>query len=352
MHINDDMVRRFFDRQCNEEEARFVAEWLKDHPDIAEPYYKESDWEDEKGEQTPTSGWDTIWNALMRRIKRNRAIKRILYGLTIFTCVFLLCIWMPTLNKPPSGQLAHTPAGMVTDSFVLGNNGDTALLYTLPDGSEASLSPDSKISFSRRQWQRSRQITMDGEVVFKVARDQARPFIVYCENLSIQALGTVFSVRKLPRDKDLKVRLYEGKIVVKPVMRNGKDVIHPFTNYLLPGQELIIPLSTYVPRQHNFLQSKDGKFFAAIKVKNKTPGIKPAGWFEFTSQPLGDVFTTLEILYGVEIYYNKATLENLFFIGRFGPEDSIEDVLGTIALLNNLTVTKRSDNKYYVTKKG
>lgn len=352
MHINDDMVRRFFDRQCNEEEARIVADWLKDHPEVAEQYYKESDWADETGEQTPTPGWDAMWDGLMKRIRRRYVITRVAYGLTACTCILLLCIWISKPGQPPASQMAQAQPQLAADSVELRNDSDSSVQHLLPDGTTISLLSHSAVSFSHRRWKLSRDVQMDGEVVFNVARDQKRPFVAYCDNLSIQALGTVFSVRKRQGDKDLKVRLYEGKIVVRPVKRNGKDVLPVFANYLLPGQELIIPLSTYVPRKQYFLQGENGRNFIESKQKNKAPGIRPTGWYEFTSQPLGDVFTTLEILHGVKIYYNKTTLENLFFIGRFGPEDSIEDVLGTIALLNDLTVTKRSDNKYYVTKKG
>ena len=352
MHINEDMVRRFFDRQCNEEEARIVADWLKDHPEAAEQYYNESDWADETGGQTPTPGWDEMWDGLRKRIRRRLVITRVAYALTACTCMLLLCIWISKPAKTPASQLAQAQPQSVADSIELRNDSDTSVQQVLPDGTTISLLPQSTVRFSHKRWKRSREVLVNGEVVFNVARDQERPFLAYCDKLSIQALGTVFSVRKREGDKDLKVRLYEGKVVVRPVKRNGKDVIPVFTNYLLPGQELIIPLNTYVPRKHYFLQGENGENFIESKQKNKTPGIRPTGWYEFTSQPLGDVFTTLEILYGVEIHYNKATLENLFFIGRFGPGDSIEDVLGTIALLNDLTVTKRSDNKYYVTKKG
>lgn len=351
MDINDDMIRRFFDQECDREEARLVADWLKAHPHVADQYYKESDWVNETGEQLPASGWDAIWKAVTDKIRRRYIITGMAYGLAVCICMVAVYVGLSDhIGRVPKVQ-QYAQVQTVTDSLVFRNDSDTARQHTLDDGTLVSLQPHSVLGFSRKQWRVSREVLVEGEAVFHVAGEQGRPFIAYCDNLSVQALGTIFSVKKHHNDKDVKVRLYEGKVVVKPVARTGKLLPH-FARYLQPGQELVIPLSTYKPMQQYFLQGQKGTSFISNKKKERTPDIRPTGWYEFTSQPLADVFTTLEILYGVHIHYNKSTLENLFFIGRFEPDESIEDVLGTIALLNNLKVTKRSDNNYYVKGKG
>lgn len=352
MDINDDMVRRFFDRNCTAEEAGIVAAWLKQHPHAAEKYYKESDWNEETGEQIAATGWDDTWHQLRTRIRRGYIIRRMTYSLTACVALLLLFVWIKQPAHTPGLQLAALQSALNNDSAELKNDSDTSLQHRMPDGTIVSLLPHSLIRFSNAQWKTVREIQVYGEVVFKVAADQERPFIAYCDNLSIQAIGTIFSVRKHDNDIAVKVRLYEGKVLVQPVARNKAVITPVFARYLLPGQELIVPLNTYTPRQQNFLQGEKKGIFVKRKQQNNTSGIKPNGWYEFTSQPLEDVFTTLGVLYGVNIHYNKSTLENLYFIGRFEPTDAIEDVLGTIALLNNLKVIKRSDNNFYVTKKG
>lgn len=350
MDINDDMIRRFFDQACDEAEARAVADWLKAHPHVADQYYKESDWCSETGEQLPAAGWDAMWKAVTDKIRRRYIITRVAYGLAICLCITAVYIGLSD-HSGPVAEVQYAQMQQVTDSFVCSNDSDSSLQYTLDDGTLVRLQPHSLLRLSHRQWRTVREVLVEGEAVFHVAGEQGRPFIVYCDNLSVQALGTIFSVKKHHGDRDVKVRLYEGKVVVKPVARDGQLLPH-FTRYLQPGQELVIPLNTYRPMQQYFLQGQKGTDLISNRKKNSTPDIRPTGWYEFTSQPLADVFTTLEILHGVHIHYNKSTLENLFFIGRFEPDESIEDVLGTIALLNNLSVTKRSDNNYYVKAKG
>src|SRR5262249_13837131 len=67
--------------------------------------------------------------------------------------------------------------------------------FDLPDGSVVYLNTHSKIAlhFSRHE----REIRLlDGEALFKVARDTSRPFRVRTDDAVIQALGTEFNVRR------------------------------------------------------------------------------------------------------------------------------------------------------------
>ncbi|MBW8684673.1 FecR family protein [Chitinophaga rhizophila] len=345
------MIRRFFDRSCNEEEATLVARWLKDHPEVADQYYKESDWIHETGEQLPAAGWDAIWRQVIKTIRRRNLLNGMAYSLSAALCILLCYIFMFRTSEQPVRPMAVKQPVVATDSLHWRNDSDTAVQHIFADGTVVQLMPHSYVKISQQEWKKTRAVYMKGAAVFHVAPDQERPFVTYCNSLSVQALGTVFSIKQ-GSDDYVSVRLYEGKVMVKSVADHTRKTKAQFTSYLKPGQELILPLNTLMPRRQYFLQGQRGTAFVKKRTVHKTPVIQPTGWFEFTSQPLTDVFTTLEVLYGVQIHYNKATLEKLFFIGRFEPDESIEDILGTIALLNNLKVTKRSDNNYYVNRKG
>jgi transmembrane sensor len=84
---------------------------------------------------------------------------------------------------------------------------------TLSDGSVVRLSPstDLRIQLQARQ----RAVTIDrGEATFRVAKDQARPFVVAAAGARVQAVGTVFSVA---RNADaVIVTVAEGRVSVMP----------------------------------------------------------------------------------------------------------------------------------------
>jgi hypothetical protein len=70
----------------------------------------------------------------------------------------------------------------------------------------------------------------------------------------------------------------------------------------------------------------------------------------FNNQPLSEVFTQLENLYNEKIIFNKQDIKGKTFIGKLDKTDSLHNILHSIALLNNLVITKKADG-YYISKK-
>lgn len=64
----------------------------------------------------------------------------------------------------------------------------------LPDGTRVWINSDSKITYYSDYNKNNRQIFLEGEAYFQVAKDKNRPFIVHADDLSIRAVGTAFNV--------------------------------------------------------------------------------------------------------------------------------------------------------------
>jgi len=69
----------------------------------------------------------------------------------------------------------------------------------------------------------------------------------------------------------------------------------------------------------------------------------------FNNQSLAEVFDQLENLYNTRITYSRADLKGLSFIGKIDKTDSLEHILKSITLLNDLKLEKQ--NGGYVIKK-
>jgi transmembrane sensor len=99
---------------------------------------------------------------------------------------------------------------------------------SLADGSEATLSSDSRIvvALSRRE----RHVDLQqGEAFFHAAKDPGRPFVVSAGGYRVVAVGTRFSVRR--DGTDLRVVVTEGLVRLESAPGNGRD--RPVT--LLPA---------------------------------------------------------------------------------------------------------------------
>lgn len=82
--------------------------------------------------------------------------------------------------------------------------------FTLPDNSEVSLNANSSVTFSDKNWDDNRNLDLEGEAFFKVAK--GKKFTVKTEIGDITVLGTQFNVKE--RDNYFEVKTYEGKVKV------------------------------------------------------------------------------------------------------------------------------------------
>ncbi|MFC7049509.1 FecR family protein [Emcibacter nanhaiensis] len=102
-------------------------------------------------------------------------------------------------------------------------------IVLLEDGSELTLNTDSRVSVKYQD--QSRYISLQkGQVYFKVAKDQKRPFVVTFPTGRVTALGTEFDISL--KNKQAIVRLLEGKVKVEPEVSLSKSLAKVTPVYL------------------------------------------------------------------------------------------------------------------------
>lgn len=160
----------------------------------------------------------------------------------------------------------------------------------LPDNSELFLNADSRISYSEKNWDNQRNIKLDGEAFFKVAK--GKKFTVSTEQGTVTVLGTQFNVEN--RKGIFEVTCYEGLV---SVTHNAKEIKLPAGN-------------SYVVI--------NGK-----KVTGTPEGTQPS-WMNnessFESIPLKYVFAELERQFDVQVNTENINTD-LLFTGSFNNTD-------------------------------
>lgn len=97
---------------------------------------------------------------------------------------------------------------------------------TLPDNSEIVLNADSKISYDEKNWDKKRNIDLEGEAFFKVAK--GKKFTVSTDNGVVAVLGTRFNVEN--RNGFFEVTCFEGLV---SVTYEGKETkLHAGNSFL------------------------------------------------------------------------------------------------------------------------
>lgn len=103
----------------------------------------------------------------------------------------------------------------------------------LEDGTRVTLDTNSAVIVNMTEDQRQVQLTR-GQVLFEVAGDRARPFVVSTEKGQVRAIGTRFEVGLRPAG--MKVTLLEGAVEV----RNAPQTGSPDTWTLTAGQQVTV----------------------------------------------------------------------------------------------------------------
>lgn len=348
MEITEELIKKFFDKQCSPEEAQFVAEFLQDHPLVAEKFLNHEWSQAENNALADPQLKSSMWNEIsIHTIKPLRTSSWNVYRNIISiaaSLILIITVWIlyseNTSNKHEVAPEKNTLATRQNDKRkVLRNAGAAPVQYLLPDGSQVVLSPDAELSFSENFSNNSRDLLLKGEGLFKVEKDSLRPFTVNAGNFSTTALGTIFKVSESANRYE--VKLLEGKVVVKAL------------NNSLPGWSNDIFLQPGEVMHYNTARAE---VMVSVDTKRKTkspklsqPDIENVEALKFDNIVLSEAFRKLSKHFSQKIRFNDTELKGMFFSGTVLKQDSLEMILNVIAQMNSLTVTK-TENGFEVKK--
>ncbi|SOD15327.1 FecR family protein [Pedobacter xixiisoli] len=162
-------------------------------------------------------------------------------------------------------------------------------IITLGDGSVITLNNDSRIKYPKVFSDTLREVYLEGEAFFDVAKNKYKPFVVKTGKLSIKVLGTSFNIKHYSADQNINVVVATGKVGVKAAGQHQ-------TWLLTPG--------------HQLLYDK----LNASAVQNLVDPADYIAWQRseliFKDERLEDICKRLERWYDVKITIRNAQLKN------------------------------------------
>ncbi|MBA4320702.1 MAG: hypothetical protein C0412_20095 [Flavobacterium sp.] len=121
-------------------------------------------------------------------------------------------------------------------------------LVELGDNSKITLNAGSKIKYPHKFIGSSREVFLEGEAYFEIARDVSHPFIVHSGKLATTVLGTKFNVSAFPAEKNIIVSLIEGSVKVS---KESSEAVEGIA-LLQPKQQLFYNKGESISSFHNF----------------------------------------------------------------------------------------------------
>lgn len=195
----------------------------------------------------------------------------------------------------------------------------------LPDGTCVLLGANSRLEYPKQfPAQGTRQVKLSGEARFEVARDAARPFLVFAGKIQTEVLGTVFDVNAYPGSGTSAVTLYQGRVRV-----SDEDEKQD----MLPGQQAVVT-------EKKGLSLRKAAVSATESWTN--------GEFVFDDAPLAEVLQAVGTWYNISVVFRTADLLHLRIHFRYTRQVPVTEV---VQALNDLGIAKlhQKDDKLVVT---
>lgn len=209
--------------------------------------------------------------------------KRMLFQYTLFgsllkyAAVFILAFALGSLslyffNKKQSVELSS----LYNTIEVPNGERSQILLY---DGTRIWLNSGTKLKYPVAFSRNTRDVFIEGEAFFDVAKDKEHPFIVNAGKLKVEVLGTRFNVCAYPEDGEFFTTLEEGSVNAmntangqQVVLKSGEQVILNCESDGLKYQKVNTDL--YTSWKENLLRFDDAPFDEVIKKMERWYDVK------------------------------------------------------------------------------
>ena len=202
------------------------------------------------------------------------------------------------------------------------------MVYQLPDGSSFAFDGTGAVSYPKQFANNGRDVKFEGKARFDVAKDADRPFVIHCDGLDVEVLGTQFL---LDATGGLcTVDLYSGLVRMTAVDKRGHELSH-------------IDLQ---PGDRGVWDAESGGLKAMTYAEVKEMELNTEHVLDFNNVCLNTIVETVEYIYSVEVELPEAYAAEKVTM-RFSDEDSVDEVVETIATLFGLEVSK-SDKTYTI----
>jgi ferric-dicitrate binding protein FerR (iron transport regulator) len=200
------------------------------------------------------------------------------------------------------------------------SNGQTST-FRFSDGSVITLNGGSTLKYPAHFKKNEREVFLEGEAFFDIARDESRPFIVHTSNATIQVLGTSFNIKAYKNEPEMNVAVVRGKVSVTSKDAQGD-----------------VASSTILEKDQWATYQKSG----SLSEKGTGDVWEYVAWKEqvlvFNDKPFSEVARTLERWYGVQIDIEDEELKSVELKGEH-KNVSLEQVLQSIQFVLGIDFT-------------
>ncbi|MEK6478420.1 FecR domain-containing protein [Catalinimonas sp. 4WD22] len=305
--MDQNLLEKFFNHECSAEEQRKVLAWyLSGEADQELSEKIKAYWNGEKHQINDQWSKEELFTAIEEQIdasqqkhkpthkKRGSASGQFLKSWKYAAVITLLLIsaaaWYQLKDSFLTSEQLTKEQSREEEYIIKQTAKGEKLTFTLKDSTVIQLNSESTLKYKPSS---GREVFLEGEAFFDVARDTLRPFRIYTRSITTTVLGTSFNIKAFTNEDDIAVSVVSGKVKVEQQDTTQKKTLH-----LAPGEQALYT------HQDTAFTKKKFEYQEVISWKD--------GRLYFKNARFAEVITTLERWYGVEIEVQRKGIENGF----------------------------------------
>ncbi|MDR0699639.1 MAG: FecR domain-containing protein [Tannerella sp.] len=247
--------------------------------------------------------------SVRRRLTRTLHYAAVILFMTVGTWSAAYLYFSTDKNADEVMQSLYVPAGQ-------------RVSLTLADGTVVWLNARTKLTYPSTFHRDERQVSLEGEAWFDVAKDTKKPFVISSGDMKIRVLGTSFNICHYPGETSACVSLVEGSLQLYAHENDHKGV------YLRPNDEATVA----------------GRKISVTKIPNPQRFLWTKGIYSFENESIGNILKKLELYYDIKINVEDATILQWRYTVKLRQRDGIREILRLMQQIHKFKMTIDEEN--------
>lgn len=282
------ILKKYAQGRATAEEGKMIDSWYADMGKDSDSFF------DKEAESELEQKYWSFIHSHIGKNKRQTLIPWIPIGIAASLLIAVFGYFYVTIDKNGDESTLALREEAPVKWRQISNTAEVSQRITLPDESEVTLEPKSRLKFSLAFDEAERAVYLEGEAFFEVSRNVKRPFLVHTNKLTTKVLGTSFSVKAFRQEKDVIVEVKTGKVSVYTNDEAEKSEEISAEIILTPNQKIVYDKAK--KKLSRMIVESPQAIIPAEEVKK----------MRFEGAPVKEIFEAIEKVYGVDIEYDEA----------------------------------------------
>jgi ferric-dicitrate binding protein FerR (iron transport regulator) len=244
------LITKYLQKKCTQEEKQQLYELLTSSDNersIKEVLFSHLNEFYEDQHEKNFVDFNRIYNQLLseinyeetiesekRLLQNKNKVKRLVFKGISIAAVFCIAFFLGSIFNQKTWKIFLEPSSLTTYSEIKAPLGSRTEIK-LVDGTQVILNAGSTIKYTNGFNSMNRDLVLEGEAYFKVAKNIDLPLVVNAGNIKIKAIGTEFNIKAYSDEGIIETTLIQGKVEISQKGDNEKNKIL----VLAPNQKAI-----------------------------------------------------------------------------------------------------------------